>query len=316
MAPISRRNFMKAGAATAAGLSIALTSDAAPKGRALRIAHISDIHLDERQIAVDNFRKVLTEINAMKDKPDLIINTGDCVFAADKKTYEEAKIQWDLFDKMVKTYNKIPMIGCIGNHDVWYGPDAATDEQYKSNKLYYKGWVKSVLNMPERYYSTTQKGWHFIALDSINKDEFSIDPEQFSWLEAELNKVPEETPVCVFSHVSIVSIIPMMRGLIENTADNFKLPLWAMHKDSRQLKELFHKYPNVRLCLSGHTHQVDEVDFYGVKYVVGGAVSGNWWGNHGKASMLFDDFPPAYTIIDLYNDHTIGNVTVPYKYTS
>ena len=107
-----------------------------------------------------------------------------------------------------------------------------------------------------------------------------------------------------------------MRGLGETGIDGFHYPASRQHKDALELKRLFYKHPNVRLCLSGHTHQVDEISFLGVKYIVGGAVSGNWWSDGERTSFVFEEFPPAYTIIDLYNDRTISHQTVPYLYAT
>jgi 3',5'-cyclic AMP phosphodiesterase CpdA len=316
MSLFSRRNFIKAGTATAVGVSLSQIATAAPKDRVLRIAHISDIHLDTRPVAVENFKRVFTEINTMKDKPDLIINTGDSVFAVDGREYTNAETQWNLLDSMLKKHNKIPMMSCIGNHDELFGPNEATDKQYRDHKFYGKKWVQSILLMPNRYYTSQVNGWSFIALDSINDDDYSLGAEQFSWLEAELNRIPSTSPICIFSHVAILSIIPMMRGLGEKGVNDFRYPASRQHKDALELKRLFYKHPNVKLCLSGHTHQVDEITFLGVKYIVGGAVSGNWWMDDGRTSMVFEEFPPAYTIIDLYKDNSMVYQTVPYSYVS
>ncbi len=81
-------------------------------------------------------------------------------------------------------------------------------------------------------------------------------------------------------------------------------------------KNRFHKLPNGKLCLSGQTHQVDEVTFIGVKYIDGGAVSGNWWADDNRPSMVFEEFPPAYTLLDLYEDHSITYRNVFYKFST
>lgn len=317
MSPLNRRDFVKkATAVSVTGMALpGLSSAPSQPKRALRIAHITDMHLDTRAIAGVNVKKVLTEINAMKDKPDLIINTGDSVFRSDGRLYEEAEVQWNLLAKTLKENNRIPLRSCIGNHDVWYGPDPQTDETYKTHRRYHKNWVLEVLNLPARYYSTAMKGWYFIALDSINKDEYSFDNEQFVWLEKELQRIPATTPICIFSHVSILSVIPLMRALKDDKLEDIHYPASRQHRDALQLKNLFYKHPNIKLCLSGHTHQIDHVEFLGIRYLCGGAVSGNWWGDH-RDSVVFDEFPPAYTIIDLYENGSIGHQHVFYKFNA
>ena len=48
--------------------------------------------------------------------------------------------------------------------------------------------------------------------------------------------------------------------------------------DCWELTEVFRRNPLVKLCLSGHMHTCDRVEYRGVWYVCGGAVSGAWWG--------------------------------------
>ena len=69
-----------------------------------------------------------------------------------------------------------------------------------------------------------------------------------------------------------------------------------MHTDFFSLKKIFAAYPNIKLCLSGHIHLQDELDYLGVKYYCNGAVSGNWW----KGS--FQEFAPAYAVIEVFDD--------------
>jgi hypothetical protein len=68
-----------------------------------------------------------------------------------------------------------------------------------------------------------------------------------------------------------------------------------MHVDARRLKDLFRIHPNVKLCLSGHTHLIDRVDYLGVTYLCSGAVSGAWW------KGPYQEFQNSFTIIDLYD---------------
>ena len=79
-----------------------------------------------------------------------------------------------------------------------------------------------------------------------------------------------------------------------------------MHIDSRHTKNLFLKHPNVRLALSGHIHLVDRVDYNGVSYLCNGSVAGNWW------QGPFQETPPGYTLMDLYDDGTWHREYVKY----
>ena len=80
-----------------------------------------------------------------------------------------------------------------------------------------------------------------------------------------------------------------------------------MHSDSQRIRKLFVQYPNVKLCLSGHTHQIDQVMLQGVGYCCNGAVCGYWW--RGSSPQPADRFecPNGYGIVDLYDDGSWEN---------
>jgi hypothetical protein len=63
-------------------------------------------------------------------------------------------------------------------------------------------------------------------------------------------------------------------------------------------REVFKQNPHVKIALSGHMHMVDRVDYLGVSYLCGGAISGNWW----KGDRF--EFKPGYRVLDLADDGT------------
>lgn len=160
-----------------------------------------------------------------------------------------------------------------------------------------------MLGLQNSYYSFEKLGWKFICLDSIGERGYALDDIQFAWLEQELASTQQ--PVCIYSHVPIISAAAMMYSM-ERRSKASKM-MKEMHSDVKKLKDLFFKYSNVKLCLSGHVHYIDEVDYLGVKYMCNGSVAGNWW--RGK----LDEFPPAYAIIDLYTDGTVKKDLIYYQ---
>lgn len=280
------------------------------KKRSLRIAHITDVHMLDRVNAETCFTRVMQEINNMRDKPDLIINTGDTVMDENKQLLATVETRWTVWNRIVKTVNEIEMKSALGNHDVWYGPDAALDAQYKTDKRYGKQWAIDNLKLPSRYYSFEKNGWKFIALDSINgKEGYQLDEEQFMWLETELTKSPSTTPVCIYNHVPILSMGALLYLTKRKPVSEVKFPSGDMHNDHQRIKDLFYKTGNVKVCLSGHVHYVDGIDYLGVKYLCNGAVSGNWWGE----PLSLEEFAPVYALIDLYEDGTFDHRLVYYN---
>ncbi|MCZ8215392.1 MAG: metallophosphoesterase [Cyclobacteriaceae bacterium] len=314
-----RRSFIKK--ATLAGIvtalspqlltaSNAITLKQNAKKRSLRIAHITDVHLLKQANAEKSFANVLKEINAHEDKPALIINTGDTVMEENKQTLENVQAMWEVWNRIVTSENKIPIKSALGNHDVWYGPTAALDAEYKNDKRYGKQWAIDVLKLPNRYYAFDMNGWHFIALDSINgKNGYQLDDEQVNWLKSKLKEIPATSPICVFSHVPILSMGALLYSTKREPIEKVKFPSGDMHNDHQLIKDIFQAHKNVKLCLSGHVHYIDAIQYLGVTYLCNGAVSGNWWGN----PLTLDEFPPVYTLVDLYED---GSITYNHIYYS
>src|SRR6188768_416096 len=142
----NRRNFIKNAALATGAASLILphwlSGEIKPKNvsgkkRVVRIAHITDVHILDKKNAEICFERVLQAINAMTDKPDLIINTGDTVMDENKQTLETVALRWKIWNK-ITALNKLPIKSALGNHDVWYGPDKTLDEQYKKDKRYGK----------------------------------------------------------------------------------------------------------------------------------------------------------------------------------
>ncbi len=313
----SRRNFFKQSVVGIGSMMIPLACSSAPatsekRVRSLRIAHITDVHILDQENAELSFANVINEINTMKDKPDLIINTGDTVMDENKQTREIVMKRWEVWNKIMKQ-NKIPVFSALGNHDVWYGPEEKLDEEYKKDRRYGKNWAMEELSMPDRYYSFEKKNWKFIALDSINGDSgYQLDEEQFIWLSAQLRESSPQQSICVFNHVPILAMGPTLYETRRKPIEEVKFPSGDMHNDHQRIKDLFFKHNNVKVCLSGHVHYIDCVDYLGVKYLCNGAVSGNWWGS----PMVLDEFPPVYTIIDLYTDGSLEYESKFYSYKS
>ena len=83
----------------------------------------------------------------------------------------------------------------------------------------------------------------------------------------------------------------------------------SMTKNLNELKVLFRKHRHVKICLSGHTHQLDRVDYDGVSYLCGGAICGAWWKGANNGVM------PGYRILDLNADGTFKEQYIPWGWT-
>ena len=314
----NRRTFIKnASLLTLSGTLVTTRLDAFAKEkaekkikRAIRVAHLTDIHLLDTAVPKEAFKRVLNTINTMPDKPQLIINSGDSVMDMNGQSKTHIQSLWNAWNEVI-AINRIPMKSCIGNHDVWYTPEPVSGTD-KNDPMYGKGMILKQLGMSAPYYSFSQNGWKFIALDSINSNQdnmgYVLDDQQFTWLENELAKTDPNMPVLIFSHIPIITVTAILYYVQRGPVNKIKYPGYDQHADAKRIKDLFYKYKNVKVALSGHIHYLDTVDYLGVKYHCGGAVSGNWWNG------TLDEFAPAYSILDLYEDGSSQYETIFYKW--
>jgi Icc protein len=313
----SRRDWLKmmglAGAALAgAGMLPATDAPRTKKTawRSARLAHISDVHLQPELRADAGFIKCLHHIQSQRDKPRLILNTGDCIMDALEAKSERTTLQWDLWKKILRDECSIPFEHAIGNHDCW-GWHKIRSGTTGDEALWGKKWALDVLGLPKTYRSFDYKGWHFIMLDSIEpfQDTYKarLGAEQLAWLTQDLAAVPRKTPIIVASHIPIISPAAVALASSVDTQSNISIPGGLMHLDSKEIHTALKQHGNVKLCLSGHLHIVDRAEYDGITYVSSGAVSANWW-----KGLRLERYDYGYALVDLYEDGSFNYQYVPY----
>lgn len=311
--PISRRTFIGAtgGAVAAASLAgcAALSPVADPtaistsRKRALRIAHLTDVHVTGDKGAPDGFAACLRHAHSLADRPDIILNGGDCIMDALNARADWVGEQWSLWQAGLRDHCTLPIHHCIGNHDVW-GWNRESSQTTGQEPLYGKEWARQVFNLDQLYRSFDLNGWHFIILDSNMYDGGTaylakFDDEQFAWLERDLAATDPAMPVLVLTHIPILSACVFYDG--DNAKADWVVPRAWMHIDSPRVNDLFNQHPNIKVCLSGHLHLYEQVLYNGVTYICNGAVCGNWWEGSYKQT------PPGYGLVDIYDDGTVHN---------
>ncbi|HEX7847276.1 MAG TPA: metallophosphoesterase [Chitinophagaceae bacterium] len=296
---MKRSEFLSSSAAIVAGSLLGSSAEAdAVKKKPIRLAHLSDIHMKPGVIPEAGMAKALQHVQQLNPKADLIINGGDAIFDGLDADKQKTREQWNLFNGILKKENSLPVYHCIGNHDVWGW--FIKENKPEQDRLYGKVWVVEELQMKNRYYSFSKENWHFIVLDSTQLNPAGgyigkVDEQQLDWLTKEL-EASKDKFVCIVSHIPILSICS---GLFFNKTEangDLLIKRNLMHTDFLALKTLFQQYPNIKVCISGHIHLQDEVNYLGIKYYCNGAVSGNWW------KGPYYEFPPAYALLELFPD--------------
>jgi len=306
---MNRRDVVRLSGAGLAALATPKLS-AAPSApsvarRSLRIAHLTDVHVQPIVGAAKGFARCLHHVQNLPDKPDLILNGGDAIMEAHGRGQDSVKRQWKLYHDVLLADNGLPVLNCVGNHDIWCPKE--TTEAFAGGKQ----WATDELQLPKPYYSVDKNGWHIVVLDSVQPKPDGgwytahLDDEQYDWLESDLKNTPAQTPVLIVSHVPILAACVFFDGK-RFEGENWNVPARWMHSDTVRLTSLFYRHPNVKAALSGHIHLTDRVDYNGVSYFCNGAVSGAWWfGSYHHTAA-------GYAIVDLFDDGTVENRYVAY----
>lgn len=303
MLSMNRRQVVGAGlAALAAGIMPRRAQARVPgpgARRVLRLAHITDCHVQAGP-GESGMARAFAHLQGQADAPTLIINTGDTIMDSSARTGAATDAQWALWQKIVQAECDLPIYSCLGNHDLW-GTNKQASQTTGNENLW--GWRRGVagLRLDAPYYSFNRGGWHFVALNDTHIEggySARLDDEQYAWLAADLAAQPADRPVLVFSHHPIISVSGYFDG-DRLDGGTWTVPGTWMHADAVRLKDLFHEAGNVRLCLSGHMHQVDYAEFLGTAYFCGGAVSANWWN---EDLPNYYECHRGYGLVDLYDD--------------
>ena len=276
----------------------------------LRVAHMTDVHVLPERRGAEGMAACLRHIHE-HGKPSLILNTGDCIMDSFNQDKARTDLQWELWHKVLRDECSLPIKHCLGNHDIW-GWNKQRSKTTGSEALWGKARGLEELGLAQGYYSFDHGAWHFIVLDSMVPFEDSyrarLDEEQFAWLAADLKKTDPNRPVLVGSHIPLFSTSVAIRHATPNVeVGEVVIGGGAMHMDIRRIAALFEKHPNVKLCISGHLHEIDRAEYKGVTYITNPAVSGGWW-----AGKVANRWGQMYTMLELRPDGSFGVEHVDY----
>jgi 3',5'-cyclic AMP phosphodiesterase CpdA len=281
---------------------------------AVRVAQLADTHVFQGLDCPARMRKFLTRFHAVAGTPDVALHSGDIIYDALDTDRDQVAQYWQLWHEFARELPS-PVFYAIGNHDVWgKGPT--------SDALYGKNWAVQTLKMPNRYYSFAKGPWQFIVLDSVHPIPrgssslpgashgwytAKLDEEQLSWLEGELSKTQVDTPIAIVSHIPILSASIFEWAKAGDGA--WTILNRYMHSDSQAIQAVLRRHANVKLCLSGHLHLLDQVVYDGITYLGCGAVCADGW-NHQMKNQTHCGF----ATLDLFADGSFRRTYHPYDW--
>ncbi len=312
----TRRSILQSGVATGLGLGAVRLVRAdelqTPAKRALRVAHLTDMHVEPgARRAGEGYGLALRSLGKLEPKPALLITGGDHIMDGTGRLGQDVAAQWDVYQQALKENIDLPVYPVIGNHDVfgWSIPEQVP----ASTRGYGKAQYLERMNRATSYYSFDAGGWHFVCLDNIARRNFgyfgSLDDEQADWLQRDLAGAGGR-PTVVTTHITLVGACMLMHEKrFDEKTNSYRVSDGIMHHNVLPLVDLLRRH-NVKLCLSGHMHMIDRVEFRGITFICDGAVSGNWW----KGPHL--EFPEGYGVIDLHPDGTFAHQYVTYGWVA
>jgi 3',5'-cyclic AMP phosphodiesterase CpdA len=278
--------------------------------RPLRIAHLTDLHVCQGVGATSGVAAALESVNRLRPAVDFILTGGDHVMDAFGADAPAAALQWNLYRTTMEAHCRLPVHSIIGNHDVFAWGRRVSPEGLISG--YGKAMAMDRLSLRSPYYSFDRGAWHFVCLDNVarrgNSYYGALDPEQTEWLKADLRSVGRTRPICIVTHIPILSACVFFDP-DSDKPDGYGVRDSDMHHDVRSLMSILKPDDgayDVKLALSGHIHLLDRVEYRGITFICGGAVSGNWW------KGAYQGCEPGYGLFDLWPDGRFEHRYVKY----
>ena len=230
---------------------------------------LTDIHLMPEQNATKGFLQAIDTINSLT--PDFVLTGGDNIMDALGQTYGRSDSLYNLYEETIKNL-EMPVYHTMGNHEVFglYEKSGILPHHEKYGKKLYEN------RLAKRYYSFNHKDWHFIVLDGIGFTEDRryygyVDTEQVEWLKKDLAEVGKEKPIVVSTHIPLLSV-----GSQISEGPTVGLSQGSVITNADEIRNLLEQY-NTKLVLQGHLHILEDIQYNGIHYITGGAVSSRWW---------------------------------------
>jgi len=227
---MDRRTFLQlaalgGGAVFASGLAGAAPTGSGSSYDDFYFVQLSDTHWGfngpkVNPDATGTLPKAIAAVNALQEKPDFVMFTGDLTHTTDNPVERRKRLAEfkEIVSKLdVKTVRFMP-----GEHDASLDNGKAFIEFFGPT-----------------HYSFHHKDVHFIVLDNVSDPAARIGDEQLAWLASDLAKQPKDAKIVVFTHRPLFDLAPAWD--------------WAT-RDGEKAIEMLMPFPNVTVFY-GHIHQ-------------------------------------------------------------
>jgi hypothetical protein len=225
---IDRREFIRlagiGGVVFMSGIH-AMPGLAMPKNNDFFFVQLSDSHwgFEGPKINPDakgTLKKAIKEVNALNQKPDFVVFTGDLTQTTDDTNVRKARMKE--FKEIVGELDVKVVRFMPGEHDA----SLDNGETYKEF-------------FGETHYTFDHKGAHFITIDNVSDPTGSIGDAQLAWLKADLDRQRPDADIVILTHRPLFDLYPQWD--------------WAT-KDGSKAIDLLMPFKNVSVFY-GHIHQ-------------------------------------------------------------
>jgi predicted phosphodiesterase len=269
---IDRRVFLKASAATLAGVGVTnISCHSLRKGKSayrVRFGMVTDIHYADANTkgtryyrhSLDKLTECVQLLN--EQKVDFLIELGD--FKDQNTPPQEAKTLAYLqeVEKGLQQFSG-PIYHVLGNHDV----DSISKAQFLAHV------TNTDQDRSRTYYSFDRGGIHFVVLDAnyqsngsdydhgnFDWTDTNIPSQELAWLEQDLAASPQPTIVCIHQ-------------LLDGKGDVYV-------NNAAAVRQILQKSGNVLAVFQGHHHagslqSIEDIHYYTLKATVEGPAPEN-----------------------------------------
>jgi 3',5'-cyclic AMP phosphodiesterase CpdA len=173
----------------------------------------------------ETFRVAISRINALAERPSLLLHTGDLTHLAKPE-------EFDTVDQVLREARAGEVFCVPGEHDIF------TDSAQRYLERYGRG------ARGTGWRSFDFRGVHFIGLVNVMSLQGGrlglLGAEQLNWLRQDVASLGESTPIVVFAHVPLWTVYPQWG--------------WGT-EDGAQALALLRRFGSVTV-LNGHVHQI------------------------------------------------------------
>jgi 3',5'-cyclic AMP phosphodiesterase CpdA len=199
-----------------------------PSKASFSFVQISDSHIgfakEPNRNVVATLQVAVDKINALQERPDLLIHTGDLTHLSTPK-------EFDTVAEILKGAKVAQIAYVPGEHDV-----IGNSEYLKR----FGGGTKG-----DGWYSFDHRGVHFVGLVNVASQGTDqglgiLGDDQLNWLKSDLAALTDSTPVVALAHVPLMMVYPKWG--------------WGT-EDGQQALSYLKRFGSVTV-LNGHIHQV------------------------------------------------------------